>query len=214
MNKTNLLLCSAVFFHHGDLIPAYEFTHYPCAIDQIYIEGLNENNLYMKSDNLYFYEDEQIFILNPFYTNFELFSKEDNEKIGELHIRWKTDDCEVSTVTTAPEKNYSGIVAPTTITVEQNEPVNVLQDVYAYEEGTDISYTLQSEVVDTSVPGSYISTVSTVINDETIEKDIIIEVIDEDNNTNEETIAIDAEAWTPTLVFTVLLVILFLICIK
>ena len=128
MNTNTILLSTLVFFHHGDLVPAYEFTHYPCEIDQIYITGLNENNLYMISDNLYFFEDEPIFILNPNYTNFELFDKESDEKVGEINIRWKTDECDViESNEIKVTDDFTGIIAPETITVEQNQSTNINQ---------------------------------------------------------------------------------------
>ena len=212
MNTNSLLLSTLVFFHHGDMIPAYEFTHYPCEIDQIYITGLNEHNLYMVSDNLYFFEDEPIFILNPNYTNFELFDKESDEKVGEINIRWKNDKCNDQIAEDIEVKSdFTGIIAPETITVQQNQSVNILEDIYAYDEGTDISHSLQYEDVTTEVPGSYISTVTAESNNVELEKDI--EIIVEETIVDEEEPIVNKLDLTTIIVLILVLVVIYL-CVK
>ena len=212
MNTTNLLLTSMVFFHHGDLIPAYEFTHYPCEIDQIYIEGLEDNNLYMVSDNLYFFNDEPIFILNPNYTNFHLLDKSTDEKVGEINIRWKTDECDNSnSLELDNDSEFTGIIAPDTITVEQNEEINILDDVYAFEEGKDISHTLQYEDVPTDIPGSFISSIQAESEKNIIEKNvnIIVEEVIEETEIGEK-----EDSWLLKLIVVIAVLMVVYLCAK
>lgn len=185
MNTINLLVSAAIYFHSGDYVPKYEFSYYPCEYDQIFIEGLSENNAYLVSNDLHFYDDEEIFVLNPSFTHFEIRDNVSNEIIGELNIRWKEDGCGEPSEIELPSNGYSGIISPETIKIKPSELNKVLNDVYVYENGLDITHRLKMTPIVIDVPGKYIINVSAVINDEIQEKNIIVFVEDDNKNKND-----------------------------
>ncbi len=206
-----IVLAALVFFHHGDYVPSYEYTFYPCAMDSIYISGLNENHVYIESDNLIFFEDQQIFLLDPTYTSFDIYSNEDHSYIDTIHIRWINEDCEdeiqeteqeeavdVASVevieekvveNVVVEKSKSEIVADDVIVIEQNSnPDEILKDVYAYEEGEDVSYTLDYEPLETNLPGTYTRTITAKNG---LSKDVLVEVVEAEEEAHENLANID-----------------------
>ena len=116
------VLLSTIFFHRGDMIPAYEFTHYPCAIEPLHISGLTDQRAYAQSKDLFLYEDRIIYHLSPKQTQFEIRRKEDDTLIDTLFIRWKTDCIKETETSTNPQTsqpvNTSAIVStiPETVT--------------------------------------------------------------------------------------------------
>lgn len=105
-----LAIASAIFFHRGDFVPVYEFTHFPCKIEPLYIAGLDETGTYLQSEHLYIFYDRSLFHISPRVTRFDIKDNESSEIVGEIHIRWKT-DCEqnenlITTLTsTIPEQS-------------------------------------------------------------------------------------------------------------
>lgn len=199
--NSELVLAALVFFHHGDYIPDYEFQFSPCGIEPVYISGLNENNVYIQSGDLAFYQDQAIYLLNPDFTSFEIRSMEDDSLVDIIHLRWDTEcvregvsaDGEVTTKEDVErwekereakhaskyetkDTEISEIVAPEEIVIAKDEnPDIILNDVYAYDQGKDVSYTLTYEPIETNVPGIYKRSLKAKNG---LQKDITIKVVE------------------------------------
>ena len=188
MDTRNLLLAATVFFHHGDYKPAYEFTFYPCERDNIYITGLDETNSYLQSGDLYFYDDEPIFILNPSFTHFEIRDKDTDEIKGELNIRWITEQCnpneEIEDKQSFENETNNVVkhgfeIKEEPIQITTNSASNeILNSIHLYDDGEDVSHTLNYEPIDTSVPGDYVTTLSGVIENQEVTQNVEVHVED------------------------------------
>ncbi len=106
------VLLSTIFFHRGDMIPAYEFMHYPCAIEPLYISGLTDQQAYAQSGDLFLHEDRIIYHLSPRQTQFAIRRKEDDTLIDTLFIRWKTDCSKETEGSAKPETTSPASTSP------------------------------------------------------------------------------------------------------
>ena len=123
MDKTN------VYFHSGDYIPKTTFTAFPCKHSEIYVTGLENNNVYLEdSRGLRIYRDEQVF-LSTDNTHFNVYSLLNDLYIGKLQIYWDT-SCTLNTepyleeVTTFTVTNHSSIITTKKTTSTRIESSN------------------------------------------------------------------------------------------
>lgn len=85
-----------VFFHYGDFIPKTTFTSFPCKTSEIYVSGLDANNVYLEdSRGLRIYHDDQVFLCTD-NTLFNVYTKDENTFIGDIKITWNT-NCQIKT---------------------------------------------------------------------------------------------------------------------
>ena len=79
-----------VYFHKGDYIPTTTFTAFPCKHSEVYVSGLDENNVYLEDRRgLRLYHDEQVFLCTD-NTLFSVYTLEDNTYIEDIRINWDT----------------------------------------------------------------------------------------------------------------------------
>lgn len=201
------LLLSAVFFHHGDFVPTYEFTHYPCAIHPIYISGLEENQVYAQNGDLFLYEDRIIYHLTPSQTQFDIKRISDDTIIDSVHIRWNTSctkNQEIYTskkvTSTLSSKATSAVITSAVMhtteassdtskqqlqlygiqkqTIMQYDLFNPLQGIYLYDQnGVDYSHILKHSPFNTDTIGTHYIEIKGQVGDQTISAIMEVDVI-------------------------------------
>lgn len=105
-----------IYFHAGDFIPRSTFTSFPCKHTEVYVTGLEENDVYLEDTHgLRIYRDEQVFLCTE-NTSFNVYSNADQTYLGNLAITWDT-SCELKT---EPYLSSKDVASPiTTITTQR-----------------------------------------------------------------------------------------------
>lgn len=87
---------NSIYFHSGDFKPRNSFTSFPCKHMDVFVNGLEENRVYLEDINGFrIYRDGQVFLCTE-NTNFTVYSIDNNTYIGTMKIEWNT-NCVIQT---------------------------------------------------------------------------------------------------------------------